>query len=262
VPRYVLKEHNAIKKDISKVDVLFGYCYPSTYRAGMTGLATHLFYSILNSRTDTSCERYFRYDVPSPWQSVESGRALSENHIVGFSLTYEEDIINLLQMLKISKIPVMSSERTDNDPIIIVGGPVSSSNPEPYVDFIDAFVIGEGDYVIHEIVDATRNSSSRSEAIIQLSRLKGVYVPAQNPTQVDRLIVDDLDAAFHPTEQVIPDVESGSKLESVFGKTLLVEVSRGCGHSCKFCLVGHICRPRRVRSLEKNSTDCLITRGP
>ena len=251
MPRYVLREHNAVKKDISKVDVLFGYCYPSTYRAGMTGLATHLFYSILNSRTDTSCERYFRYDVPSPGHSVESGRALSENHIVGFSLTYEEDIINLLQMLKISKIPIMSSERTENDPIILVGGPVSSSNPEPYVDFIDAFVIGEGDYVIHEIVDATRNSSSRSEAIIQLSKLKGVYVPAQNPTHVDRLIVDDLDDAFHPTEQVIPDVESGSKLESVFGKTLLVEVSRGCGHSCKFCLVGHICRPRRVRSLKQ-----------
>ncbi|MHA1577808.1 MAG: B12-binding domain-containing radical SAM protein [Candidatus Thorarchaeota archaeon] len=249
--RYVLREHNAIKKDISKVDILFGYCYPSTYRAGMTGLATHLFYSILNSRVDTSCERYFRYDVPSPGHSVESGRALRDNHIVGFSLTFEEDIINLIQMLKISTIPVTSSERTENDPIVIVGGPVSSSNPEPYVDFIDAFVIGEGDYVINEIIDSAKNSSSRYESVAQLSKLKGVYVPAQNPTQVERLIVDDLDNAFHPTMQVIPDIEVGSKLEPVFGRTLLVEVSRGCGHSCKFCLVGHICRPRRVRSLKQ-----------
>ncbi len=90
------KEHNAYLKNSRRVDVLFGLCYPSTYRAGMTGLAMHLFYSALNLREDTSCERYFRYDTRSPVHSVESGRPLRDNHIVGFSLTYEIDILGLV----------------------------------------------------------------------------------------------------------------------------------------------------------------------
>lgn len=259
LPADVLNEYNAIRKDISKVDVLFGYCYPSTYRVGMTGLATHLFYTLLNSREDTSCERYFRYDVLSPVRSIESGRQLRDNHIVSFSLTYEEDIIHLIQMLELANIPVMSCERGDNEPIVIVGGPVVSANPEPYVDFIDAFVIGEGDYVIHEIVEASKNRSSRSEAILRLASLKGVYVPIHPQTTVQRIIITNLDSLIHPTAQIIPDVDSDSKLEPVFGKSLLVEVSRGCGYSCKFCLVGHICRPRRVRSL--SNLESIIEKG-
>ena len=108
----------------------------------MTGLALHIFYAILNSRTDTSCERYFRYDTSSPTLSVESRRPLSDNHIIGFSLTYEEDIVNLVQMLDSGDIPVLAEKRTDDDPIVVVGGPVVTANPEPFADFVDAFVIG------------------------------------------------------------------------------------------------------------------------
>jgi len=243
------QEYNVVLKDFSKVDVAFGLCYPSTYRSGMTGLAIHLFYSALNNRDDTSCERYFRYDTKSPANSVESGRPLRDNHIIGFSLIYEENIIELIQMLEKGKIPVGQAERTDDDPIVLVGGPVVSANPEPYVDFIDAFVIGEGDLVIHEIVDIITNSASRKDAIESLADVEGVYVPSIPQEKITRLIMKDLNSLFHPTAQVIADVEKGSKLESVFGRSLLVEVSRGCGHSCKFCLVGHICRPRRTRSI-------------
>ena len=244
-----LKEFNSRVKDSSSVDVLFGYCYPSTYRAGMTGLALHIFYAILNSREDTSCERYFRYDTASPSLSVESRRPLKDNHIVGFSLTYEEDIINLVQMLESSDIPILAEKRTEDDPIVIVGGPVVTANPEPFVDFIDAFVIGEGDLVISEIVDAVASGSSRKEVLSQFAELNGIYVPSIPKGKVDRNIILDLDSLEYPVSQIVPDVIEGSRLEPVFGRSFLLEVTRGCGHSCRFCLIGHVCQPRRTRTL-------------
>jgi len=246
-----LREFNSVLKNSSRVDVLFGYCYPSTYRAGMTGLALQILYSALNAREDTSCERYFRHQTRSPALSVESNRPLRDNHIIGFTLTYEEDILNLVQILEIGKIPVLVEDRTDNDPIVIVGGPVASSNPEPYVFFAEAFVIGEGDLIIHSIVDIVKTSGSRDDAIAALAELDGIYVPRTNPSSVGHITISNLDALEYPIAQVIPDVEEGSKLEPVFGKSFLLEVTRGCGHSCKFCLVGHICQPRRTRSLER-----------
>ncbi|MFX1263955.1 MAG: B12-binding domain-containing radical SAM protein [Promethearchaeota archaeon] len=250
MPKIRLKEHNIIVKDLRQTHVLVGYCYPSTYRAGITSLATHLFYELLNGRADISCERYFRYDVSSPIRSLETGRALEENHIVAFSLTWEEDILNLLQMLDMGGIETLSEDRGPDSPIVLVGGPVVSANPEPYVDFVDAFVIGEGDLVIHDIVDTIRDSSSRSDALVSMGEIPGVYVPSAGQSSVRRLIMSNLDDIFHPVTQIIPDVPDGAKLDPVFGKSFLVEVTRGCGYSCKFCMVGHICRPRRARSLD------------
>jgi radical SAM superfamily enzyme YgiQ (UPF0313 family) len=246
-----LREFNSIMKNSSKVDVLFGYCYPSTYRAGMTGLALQILYSALNARDDTSCERYFRHQTPSPSMSVESNRPLRDNHIIGFTLTYEEDILNLIQMLDIGKIPVIAEDRTEDDPIVVVGGPVVSSNPEPYVDFVDAFAIGEGDLIVHNIVNVVRTEGSRAGSMRALAEIEGLYVPTVKPPSVSHIIIKDLDSLAYPVAQVIPDIEEGSKLEPVFGKSFLLEVTRGCGHSCKFCLVGHICQPRRTRSLER-----------
>ncbi|RDE16495.1 MAG: hypothetical protein C4K47_01165 [Candidatus Thorarchaeota archaeon] len=254
-----IREFNVVRKDARKVEVLFGYAYPSTYRTGMTSLATHLFYSILNDRKDTSCERYFRYDVPSPCHSMESSRPLKDNQVVGFSLTYEEDIVNLIQMLELGGIPALAADRSESDPIVLVGGPVPSSNPEPYVDFVDAFAIGEGDIVIHKIIDSVAGTDSRTAALEQLAQTDGLYVPRAMPSEVRRLIISDLDALFHPTAQIVPEVAEGDKLEPVFGKSLLVEATRGCGHSCKFCLVGHVCRPWRTRSL--NRLEEIITKG-
>ncbi len=246
-----LNEFNVVTKDSSRVDLLFGYCYPSTYRAGMTGLALHILYATLNSRIDTSCERYFRFDTASPFQSIESSRPLKENHIIGFSLTYEEDILHLVQMLELGGVPAIANQRRENDPIVIVGGPVVTANPEPFVDFVDAFVIGEGDLIVHEIVDVVKKGNTRNEAILELNKLIGLYVPTLPKPHVGRNIISDLDSLPYPTTQIIPDVPEGSLLEPVFGKSFLLEVTRGCGHSCKFCLIGHICRPRRSRSLKR-----------
>jgi radical SAM superfamily enzyme YgiQ (UPF0313 family) len=162
-------------------------------------------------------------------------------------------------MLSQGNIPVRTGQRDDDDPIVIVGGPAASANPEPYVDFIDVFVIGEGDFVIQDIIDIVRDADSRKDAIVKLAEVEGLYVPRMGQKKVNRLIVDELDSLFHPTAQIIPDVDENSSLAPVFGKALLVEVARGCGHACKFCLVGHICRPRRVRSL--NKLKAIIERG-
>lgn len=246
-----LKEFNTIIKDSSSVDVLFGFCYPSTYRAGMTGLALHIFYTLLNAREDTSCERYFRFDTLSPTLSVESKRPLRNNHVIGFSLTYEEDIIHLIQMLDSGNVPVRAEDRSGEDSIVIVGGPVVTANPEPFVDFVDAFVVGEGDLVIHEIVDCAKSGNSRKEVLTELAELRGVYVPAIPKSKVERNIIHNLDSLDYPVAQIIPNVVEGSRLEPVFGKSFLLEVTRGCGHSCRFCLIGHVCQPRRTRSLNK-----------
>ena len=217
----------------------------------MTGLALHILYATLNSRDDTSCERYFRYDTPSPSHSVESNRPLRDNHIIGFSLTYEEDILHLVQMIEQGSIPVIAEQRSENDPIVVVGGPVVTANPEPYVDFIDAFVIGEGDLIVHDIVEVVKDSKTREEALNRLSELEGLYVPTAPKSAIGRNIISNLDSLPYPTTQIVPDVPHGSHLESVFGRSFLLEVTRGCGHSCRFCLIGHVCRPRRTRSLER-----------
>jgi radical SAM superfamily enzyme YgiQ (UPF0313 family) len=154
-------------------------------------------------------------------------------------------------MLELGSIKIEAKDRDEDSPIVLVGGPVVSSNPEPYVDFADAFVIGEGDLVIHDIVDVVRDSSSRSNALQELSEIPGVYIPSAEPSSVTRIIIDDLDSLAYPTSQIVPEVVEGSQLEPVFGKSFLTEVTRGCGHSCKFCLIGHICRPRRTRSLDR-----------
>lgn len=225
----------------------------------MTGLAMHLFYSALNLRRDVSCERYFRFDTQSPVHSVESGRPLQNNHIVGFSLTYEVDIIHVVQMLKMGNIPVWNTERDENDPIVIMGGPAASSNPEPYADFVDVFVIGEGDLLIHTIIDIIKRSKTRADAIAELGGVTSIYTPALGQTHTKRSVIENLDEVFHPVQQVIPMVPDGDKHEPVFGKALLVEVTRGCKHACKFCLIGHMCRPGRTRSLEKVKT--IIAEG-
>ncbi|MHA1771343.1 MAG: B12-binding domain-containing radical SAM protein [Candidatus Thorarchaeota archaeon] len=210
----------------------------------------HLFYSALNLRTDTSCERYFRYDTKSPVHSIESGRPLRSNHIIGFTLTYENDVLHLVQMLERGGIPLWNTIRTEKDPIVVVGGPAISGNPEPYRDFVDAFAIGEGDFTIHAIVEAVKSSNTREEAISRLATIPSIYVPAIEQKFIKRSIISNIDEAFHPTQQVVPMVPEGDKREPVFGKALLVEVTRGCKHSCKFCLIGHISRPGRTRSLE------------
>jgi radical SAM superfamily enzyme YgiQ (UPF0313 family) len=171
--RYTGGEWNSVRKVWTEDNVKFLLAFPDLYEVGMSHLGIKILYGILNGREDTLCERVF-----APWadfekalreneislSSLESRKALNEFDIIGFSLAYELSYTNVLNILDLGGIPLRSSERTDEDPIVIAGGPCCY-NPEPMADFIDAFVIGDGEEVIGEIIDvykSTRTSARRS----------------------------------------------------------------------------------------------------
>jgi len=246
----VIPELNTIKKDWRRVDLRIAFCYPNIYRAGMTGLTVKLLYALLNAREDVLCERFFIPTLREGWRSLESGQPLSRFNIIAFTLQYEEDYPNVLRMLLESNIPPRRESRRDKDPLIIAGGPCAAGNPEPLADYIDLFVIGDAEPVIDLILDEIISSGRPRRSLEDLACIKGVYVPDISEG-AERVWVQDLNKAPHPLAQQIPLVEDGSPYMPIFGKAFTVEVVRGCNRSCRFCLIGHICRPKRERSLEK-----------
>lgn len=246
----VVPELNAVKKDWRKVDIKIALCYPNVYRAGMTGLTVKLLYALLNTREDALCERFFIPTQREGWRSLESNQPLSKFDIVAFTLQYEEDYPNVLRMLLESGIPPRRENRREDDPLIIAGGPCATGNPEPLADYIDLFVIGEAEPVIDQILDEIKVLRKPRRHIEELADLKGVYLPGISD-DAERVWVRNLNEAFHPLAQQIPLVEDDSLYMPIFGNAFIVEVVRGCNRSCRFCLIGHIWRPKRERSLER-----------
>ncbi len=244
-----IKEYNAIIKDERYIDLKFGLVYPSSYRVGMANLGIQILYSILNNFENVSCERYFRLDVPKPTFSIESQRRLIDNDIVGFSLQFEQDFPYVVKFLRDAQIPIRSSMRNEDHPIIIAGGPITWSNPLPISDFFDAFIVGEAEYVLKKIVDVLLSCNSRKNCLSELSVIDGIWVPVNGIYPVNRLYIPDLNHAPYAIQQVFPMVQSNSKLMPVYGQSYLLELVRGCKHACKFCLIGHTVRPVRYRSL-------------
>jgi len=246
----VVPELNAVKKDWRKVDIKIALCYPNVYRAGMTGLTVKLLYALLNARGDVLCERFFIPTMREGWRSLESNQPLNRFDIVAFTLQYEEDYPNVLRMLLESDIPLRNEDRREDDPLIIAGGPCATGNPEPMADYIDLFVIGEAEPVIDQILDEIKVSRKPRKHIENLADIKGVYLPSISDG-AERAWVQNLNEAFHPLAQQIPLVEDDSPYMPIFGKAFTVEVVRGCNRSCRFCLIGHIWRPKRERSLDR-----------
>jgi len=246
----IVPEINVIKKDWRRVDVKVALCYPNVYRAGMTGLTVKLLYALLNAREDALCERFFIPTLREGWRSLESNQPLKKFDIVAFTLQYEEDYPNVVKMLLESDIPPRIEDRREDDPLVIAGGPCATSNPEPLADYIDLFVIGEAEPIIDQLLDEIKLRSKPRRRIEELADLKGVYLPSVSNT-AERVWTKNLDKALHPLAQQIPLVEDGSPYMPIFGKAFTVEVVRGCNRSCRFCLIGHIWRPKRERSLEE-----------
>lgn len=256
--RYIGNEVNIIRKE---GDIKIALCFPDTYEIGMSHIGLKILYSIINNIPYASAERVFApwYDLEAslrerklPLTSLEFNRPLKEFDIVGFTLQYELSYTNILNMLDIGNMPVRREDRDNSHPIVIAGGPCAV-NPLPLTPFIDAFVIGDGEEVVKEIIDCYKECKLKSgfnlkeDVLKGLSELEGLYVPSlHDPVNknIKKRIVADLDKAEFHDRPIVP-------YTSIVHDRAAIEISRGCTKGCRFCQAGMIYRPLRERSPEK-----------
>jgi radical SAM family uncharacterized protein len=281
--RYGGSEWNIRVKDWDRTKVKVVISYPDVYEIGMSNLAIPILYDILNKIPDVLCERVFAPWVDMelelrknaiPLCSLESHHVLSDFSIIGFSLGYELTYTNVINMLDLAQIPVFSSQRNDNHPLIIAGG-VCALNPEPMADFIDLFVIGEGEEVLPELIELYSNckkdNADRKSILKKAAHIRGIYVPSLYEVQCN---ADGTICNFRATENGLDDVIERRivvNLPSIPDNPVVpyiqvvhdragIEVQRGCTRGCRFCQPGMIYRPLRWRSPENiiNSIDGLM----
>ncbi len=216
--------------------------YPNSYYVGMSALGLQTLYRLLNERPDVAAERVFWAQREVPY-SIENQQPLAGFAVLAVSLSFELDLLHLVEMLRLAGLPVLAAERGEDAPLVLAGGPVPTANPELLAPLIDAAFIGEVEHDLDALADVliATAAAPRSERRQALSRLPGVYVPDVSSAPVRRVLVEDLDA--HPVHSTVltPDTE--------FGDMYLVEISRGCPRGCRFCMAGYLYRPQRQRSV-------------
>ena len=246
--------------------------YPNTYFVGMSNLGLHIIYEEINLRNDSVCERIFlpekkeleAYDkTKTPLMSIETQRPMHQFDVVAFDVTFEMDYFHIPLMLRHGRVPIMGKDRTEFDPIVIAGGPCATFNPEPFADFIDAFIIGEGEGIVSRVLDIIRDGKmeglDRHAILRQLANISGVYVPSLYvPIYSD----DGEFKGYHIAEGAPKTIKRHFEMltsggETVvatnyteFGAMYIIEVARGCGRHCRFCMAGYCFRVPRVRPLE------------
>lgn len=273
--RYIGHEQNIYIKDRSEVKATFAFAFPDIYDVGMSHLGLHILYNLLNDEKDIYCERVFTpwvdmekqmRDNNIPLYSLETKTPIKEFDFVGFTLQYEMSYTNILNMLDLSNIPLESSERGEEDPFIIAGGPCAY-NPEPLADIIDFFVIGESEETILNVmkkyIEGKEKGFSRKEFLESIVNIQGIYVPSfykisynedntikemiplkdHYPKRVKKVIQKNLDETYFPKKMIIPYIET------VHDRVIL-EIFRGCTRGCRFCQAGMIYRPVRERSVD------------
>ena len=246
--------------------------YPNTYFVGMSNLGLHIIYEEINLRNDSVCERIFlpekkeleAYDkTKTPLMSVETQRPMHQFDVVAFDVTFEMDYFHIPLMLRHGRVPIMGKDRTEFDPIVIAGGPCATFNPEPFADFIDAFIIGEGEGIVSRVLDIIRDGKmeglDRHTILRQLADVSGVYVPS---LYVPIYSEDGEFKGYDIAEGVPKTIKRHFEMltsggETVvatnyteFGAMYIIEVARGCGRHCRFCMAGYCFRVPRVRPLD------------
>ena len=247
----MLYEKNTFIKNHKQVDVHFGLCYPNIYKTAMSSLGYNILYNQINERDDTWCERII---YPNE-KSIESNTPPKYFNILSFTLQFEEDYFNVLEMLKKSDIPLKREDRKENDPLIIAGGPCPTANPMPLSDYIDLFIIGEGENTINAFIDEYKISKKKLENYLEIP---GIYIPKfNNKTKIS--LVNDMNSTYHITEPVISKSDD-ENYQTIFNNTIMLNVSRGCTRGCRFCMSGYLYRPTRETDYKKLIDVALTTR--
>lgn len=275
-PRYTGGEMNTTVKEWESVKLHYGFCFPDTYEIGMSHLGMKILYGLVNSQPDMVCERFFMpwtdmmdlmHEEEIPLFSMESRTPLNSFDMIGFTLQYEMSYTNILAMMRLGNVHLLSSERERDEPIVVAGGPCAF-NPEPLCDFIDAFMIGDGEEVTLDvcrtIMKWKESGLDRTACLRELARIPGVYVPVFYdvtyyedgtvkeikpnapgiPERVRKCIVTDLDKTYYPKEIPVPFTE-------IVHDRIMLEIMRGCTRGCRFCQAGILYRPVRERSLDR-----------
>ncbi|MDI6704036.1 MAG: radical SAM protein [bacterium] len=238
------------------VDLRVALVYPNTYFVGMSNLGFQVIYRLLNERKDTLCERTFLPEpedmaefirTKTPLFTLESFTPLREFDIIAISICFELDCLNILKIFELSRIPIRGKERDDTYPLVVAGGVMTWTNPEPIVDFIDVFVLGEGEEVIQEVLDIYKEERGSKKGLLQnLSKIEGVYVPTISCNfPIKRRLIRSLDNYPVVSSIISPNTE--------FSNMFLIEVTRGCSFGCRFCLTGFVYRPFRYKVI-----DCIM----